>query len=168
MRAGLDSLNQRNRNYETLSIAEVQPYVDFFTRYGTANDRVLAHYLLGRAYHDGGEAPKALEQYQKAAECADTSSADCDYHTMTAIYGQIADLFHLEFLPNDELRALQQVEQYAKLDKDTFSSIMAYKTATGKIRDRSAHTNMFQYSRRTAKGKTRKTRNYPKTTRRYK
>ena len=127
MRAGLDSLNQRNRNDLPFTTTDVQPYVDFFDKHGTPNDRLLAHYLMGRAYHEQGEAPMALEQYQKAAESADTISADCDYYTMTAIYGQMADLYHLEFLPSDELHALRQVEHFAKLDKDTFSSIMAYK-----------------------------------------
>ena len=79
MRAGLDSINQRNRNDQSFTVADVEPYVQFFDDHGTPNDRLLAYYLLGRTYHNHGEAPMALECYQKAADCADTLSADCNY-----------------------------------------------------------------------------------------
>ena len=61
MRSGLDSINQRNRNGQPFTMADVQPYVDYFDRHGNGNDRLLAHYLLGRAYYDHGEAPMALQ-----------------------------------------------------------------------------------------------------------
>lgn len=68
MRAGLDSINMRNRNYLSFMVSDVQPYVIFFDEHGTANDRLLAHYLLGRAYYDQGEAPMALECYHDAID----------------------------------------------------------------------------------------------------
>ncbi len=71
MRHGLDSINERNRNDEAFSAADVQPYIDYFDRHGEPNDQMLAHYLLGRAYHEQGEAPMALQCYQQAIECAD-------------------------------------------------------------------------------------------------
>ena len=76
MRAELDSINQRNRNDQPFTAADVQPYVNFFDDHGTANDRLLAHYLLGRAYHEHGEAPMALQCYQDALDCADTTAKD--------------------------------------------------------------------------------------------
>ena len=79
MRAGLDSINVRNRNDLPFTVSDVQPYVQFFDDHGTANDRLLAHYLLGLAYYDHGEAPMALQCYQEAADCADTTAIDCDY-----------------------------------------------------------------------------------------
>ena len=33
MRSGLDSINQRNRNDQPFTAADVQPYVDFFDDY---------------------------------------------------------------------------------------------------------------------------------------
>ena len=52
---------------------------DYYDNHGTPNERMLAHYLLGRAYADMGDAPKALKCYQEAAECADTTSLGCDW-----------------------------------------------------------------------------------------
>ena len=90
MRAGLDSINVRNRNGQSFTVSDVQPYVDFFDEEGTPNDRLLAHYLLGLAYSDHGEAPMALQCYQDAADCADTTAADCDYAQLARVYGQMS------------------------------------------------------------------------------
>ena len=54
----------------------VDSLVSYFDRHGSANDRMMAHYVQGRVHHDMGEAPQALECYQKAAEQADTTSSD--------------------------------------------------------------------------------------------
>ena len=54
MRAGLDSINVRNRSGQPFTVSEVQPYVTFFDEHGTPNDRLLAHYLLGLAYDTKG------------------------------------------------------------------------------------------------------------------
>ena len=62
MRQGLDSLNQRNRTDQPFTTKDVEPYVRFFDSHGTATDRLVAHYLLGRASYEAGEAPTALER----------------------------------------------------------------------------------------------------------
>ena len=79
----------------------VDSLVTYFDRHGSANDRMMAHYVQGRVYHDMGEAPQALECYQRAAEVADTTRSDCDLYTLTAIYGQMADLFDAQYLPDE-------------------------------------------------------------------
>ena len=113
MRHGLDSINMRNRNDQPFTTADVQPYVDFFDRHGTANDRLLAHYLMGRAYHEQGEAPMALQCYQQAIECADTTAADCDYVQMSRVYSQMAGIFCEQGLYQ------QQLEFEKKAEKDS-------------------------------------------------
>lgn len=85
----------------------VQEVVEYFDRKGTANEKMLAHYLLGRAYFDIGEAPMSLQAYYDAIEEADTLSSDCDYNTLTAIYGQMSRIFHKQNLPHDEIWALR-------------------------------------------------------------
>ena len=90
MRVGLDSINVRNRTDQPFTIQDVEPYVQFFDNHGTPNDRLLAHYLLGRAYYEHGEAPMALECYHDAIDCADTTSKDCDYAQLSRVYAQMA------------------------------------------------------------------------------
>ena len=104
----------------------VDSLVAYFDRHGSANDRMMAHYVQGRVYHDMGEAPQALECYQLAAEVADTTSSDCDLYTLYAVYGQMANIFHSQYLPDDEMQALIAAERIAWKDKDTLSALKAY------------------------------------------
>ena len=43
MRAGLDSINQRNRNDLPFTVKDVQPYVQFFDDEGTPNEYNLRY-----------------------------------------------------------------------------------------------------------------------------
>ena len=104
----------------------VDSLVAYFDRHGSANDRMMAHYVQGRVYHDMGEAPQALECYQKAAEQADTTRSDCDFYTLTAIYGQMAVLFHSQYLPTDEMYAIMRSEHFALKEGDTLAAIKAF------------------------------------------
>ena len=77
MRGRLSALNALNRADSVLTASnrdEALSLVDFFDRHGTANEQMLAHYLLGRCYADMHEAPMALHCYQEAI-----SSVDCDF-----------------------------------------------------------------------------------------
>ena len=113
MRAELDSINQRNRNDQPFTAADVQPYVNFFDDHGTANDRLLAHYLLGRAYHDHGEAPMALQCYQDALDCADTTAKDFDFYTLSSAYSQMANLYYGQLLLTNEIEARKKASHFA-------------------------------------------------------
>ena len=124
MRSGLDSLNVRNRTDQPFTPADVQPYADYFDRHGTANDRLLAHYLMGRAYHEQGEAPMALQCYQQAAECADTTASDCDYAQLSRVYGQMAGLFYNQLLYHEQLEYLDNATMHAWKGADTLAALM--------------------------------------------
>ena len=116
MRAGLDSINMRNRNNQPFTVSDVQPYVTFFNEHGTANDRLLAHYLLGRAYYDHGEAPMALKCYQDAANCADTTSSDCEYAQLARVYAQMAQIFYEQGHYREQLVFQQLASNYAWIE----------------------------------------------------
>ena len=100
--------------------------VSYYDRHGTPNERMRAYYLLGRACHDMGEAPRALDCYQQAIDCADTTSTDCDYYTLSAVYGQMSSLFHRQFLAEDELKAQVAAEKYSWKTKDTLRALEDY------------------------------------------
>jgi hypothetical protein len=123
MRTELDSINQRNRNDQPFTVQDVEPYVSFFDQHGTANDRLLAHYLLGRAYYEQGEAPMALQCYHDAVECADTTNTECDYNQLSRVYGQLGYLYHKQALFSYERIARKKAMHYAYLAKDTCMAI---------------------------------------------
>ena len=129
MRLRLDYVSRCNRADTVFTEAwlpRVDSLVTYFDRHGNANERMMAHYLQGRVYHDMGEAPQALECYQTATEQADTTREDCDLYTLYAVYGQMSILYHSQYLPDDEMQALMTAEHIAWKDKDTLAAIKAY------------------------------------------
>ena len=122
MEALLDRADSLNRAYIPMTggldslLSEAASYYD---RHGSPNEQLRAHYLLGCAYRDMGDAPQALQCYQDAVDRADTLASDCDYHRLMAVYGQMADLFHAQNLPEDELTVLNYVQNCARKKNDT-------------------------------------------------
>jgi hypothetical protein len=123
----LQRLNAQNK-CDTIfrSDSTVRILVDYYSHHGTSNQRMLANYLAGRVYYDMGELPHALHYYQCAVEVADTIRSDCDLYTLYAVYGQMAELFHAQLLPDNEKEALQAAERCAWKDHDTLSALTAY------------------------------------------
>ena len=105
--------------------------VDYYERHGSANERMLANYVLGCVYRDMHEAPMALECYHKATEQADTMARDCNYATLFRVYSQMGILFDKQYLPHQELKAFDLAEKYAYLAKDTFNAIVNFQYKGG-------------------------------------
>lgn len=100
--------------------------VDYYDHHGSANERMLANYVLGCVYRDMHETPIALEYYNKATEQADTTAADCDYGTLYRVYSQMGFLFSKQYLPYQLLDAFGKAVKYAYLAKDTLNAIINY------------------------------------------
>lgn len=127
MLQALEALEQQNRDYVPFTTdSTALTLTDYFDSHGTPNERMRAHYILGCAYRDLGEAPRAIECYNDAVECADTTAADCDYKTLSRIHGQIAYLFGQITAPELELKQLCMAGKYALLAKDTLAYIDFY------------------------------------------
>ena len=127
MRHRLLQAKGRNKAYVPFTSDSVMTIVvDYYDCHGTANEQMEAHYLLGCVYRDLGEAPKALSAYHDAVECADTLSVSCDFRTLMSIYGQMAELYHKQNLPVDEILSRRMCSRYASILNDTLISIRAY------------------------------------------
>ena len=98
--------------------------VNYFDRHGSANERMLVHYLLGRAYSDMGEAPLALRAYQDALTCADTTASDCDWWNLSRVMMQICYLYYYQNMPKEELELLNKTFPVAMKAGDTITAIM--------------------------------------------
>lgn len=126
MRQKLADLQARNQADSLLTDDSLALNLcDYFDSHGSPNEQMLAHYLLARTYTDMGEAPQALDEFHRAAECADTTSLDCDYHLLTKVHGQSAHLFLEQLMPNEMLEELQLQSYYAQKANDTLISILA-------------------------------------------
>ncbi len=87
MLAVLDDADSLNRSYIPItSDSLLIEAATYFDSHGTPNERIRAHYLLGCAYRDMGEAPRTVKTWQDAVNCADTTATDCDYKTLGKAY----------------------------------------------------------------------------------
>ncbi len=122
----LQEQNQADTVFTSDSVARV--LVDYFDHpWHSSNTRMLAHHLLGRAHADMGEAPQAIEDYQTAVECADTTDQDCDFRLLRNVYGQMAEVFHAQNLPEDEIEAQLKFNHYSWAIGDTLWAIDGYR-----------------------------------------
>jgi len=120
----LQRAHEQNQAYDSITnIDSLRLAAEYFDRHGSANERMRAHYLLGCAYRDMGDAPRALEAYHDAADRADTTSNDCDYGQLMRVHAQMAELFHSQNLPYDEIWAQEKSQQYALSNHDTISYV---------------------------------------------
>ncbi len=97
---------------------------EYYDDHGTANERMLAYYLLGRTYSDMGEAPQALQAFHDAIDRADTTSSDCDWHKLSVIHSQAGSLYSKQALPQNDIKQLSLAAHYAIKDKDTLTAVL--------------------------------------------
>ena len=107
----MNAENKTSDKFTSDSLCNV--LVSYFDHHGTVNERVLSHYLLGRAYTDMGEAPPAINSYQDAISAADTTVADFNFCTLSCVYSQIASLFRQQLLLTKEIEAREKASRYA-------------------------------------------------------
>ncbi len=124
MLAVLEEADSLNRNYILItSDSLLREAVDYFDHHGTPNERLRAHYLLGCAYRDMGEAPRAIEAWQDGITCADTTAADCDYGLLCRVSSQMAEIFYHQNLMNENLKYLDQSIRYANYAHDSLAAV---------------------------------------------
>lgn len=119
-----DAQNKAYVDFTTDSV--MQEVTKYYDDNGTPNEQMRAHYLLGCTYRDLKDVPMELQCFLDATEKADTASEDCDLYTLAAVYGQMAEIYDEQHLPNEELKSLAMLEKVSAKDKDTLTSIVAY------------------------------------------
>ena len=126
----LERMNQADSVMRNDSLAE--QLVEYFERHGTPNERMRAHYILGRTYADMGEAPAAIAAYQDAIDKTDTHAPDCNHALLARVYAQMADVFYMQNLMQDNIENLNGSIRHASIARDTLVAInsLAYKMAT--------------------------------------
>ena len=117
-------MNKEFVNFTTDSV--MKEVASWYDRHGTPNERMEAHYLLGCTYRDLGETPRAVDCYNDAADCADTTANDCDYHTLCCIHAQKAEIFHSHYQPRTAIKELQEAQRMAYKDRDTLMAVECF------------------------------------------
>ena len=105
--------------------------VAYYDKHGSMNERMLAYYLLGCVYRDLQDAPASLDNYYKAVELADTTSASCDYALLARIHGAMLVLYNKESSPLMSIKEAKFAARYAWMAKDTLAAVVAYRNQVG-------------------------------------
>ena len=100
--------------------------VNYFDHHGTPNEKMWAHYLLGRAFYDMGEALPAISEYNTAIASADTTSSDCDYWNLCRVRLNLVLLLYYQNLPYELLSELDGARNNAVKAGDKTSEIICY------------------------------------------
>ena len=105
--------------------------VAYYDRNGSVNERMLAYYLLGCVYRDLQDAPASLDNYYKAVELADTTSASCNYALLARIHGAMLVLYNKESSPLMSIKEAKLAAKSAWMAKDTLAAVVAYRNQVG-------------------------------------
>ena len=96
MRYDLMLIKSRDKAYiEHRNDSMIAPVVEYFTGHSDPDLTPLALYYAGRVYSDLGDAPRALDYYQKAVNSLISNDND---RLRTYIYTQIGDLYYRQGL----------------------------------------------------------------------
>ena len=133
MLALLDEADSLNRAYAQLpSDTLLLEAADFFDRHGSRNEQVRAHYLLGCAYRDQGQAPEALQAWQDALDNADSLSSDSTHNAlMCRLYSQMGALYYQQNLLADNIECMNYSIKYAMKCNDTLVALNSYMLKMG-------------------------------------
>ena len=113
-----------NKLYKPLpSDTILNEVVDYYDSHGSANQQMKSRYLLGCYHRDNNDAPEALKHYQEAVECADTLDSECDFVTLYRIYGQMAEIYYFQYLPEKSIGCLKNYSHYAYKCGDDYNYV---------------------------------------------
>ena len=121
----LERFEEMNRTDVPMTPDSVQPIVRHYDHWWhSRNHRMRAYYMLGCAYRDQGSAPRALENYQRAVNIADTTDARCDLNTLMRVHSQMSQIYLQQRLLEQEEKELHIAERLAWQIGDTLSALI--------------------------------------------
>ena len=93
----------KNKAYKSISDEKerMEQVVEYYSKNGTADEKMESCLLLGSVYRDIGDAPMALEWFEKAIQHGN-DGAD-DRIMIAKIHGQKADLFYKQQMTEDAM-----------------------------------------------------------------
>ncbi len=107
--------NDKAYNHHT-SDSLIQPVLHYYMEKGDRRHLPEAYYYAGRVYRDLGDAPQALEYFEKAAE---TLPEDGGYQQKSVIYSQMGVLFSFQEIHDEAMKMYRKALICDESLKDT-------------------------------------------------
>ena len=121
MRYKLLTIKANDKAYIThTSDSLILSLVDYYEHDGDPAYLGEAYYYAGSTYRDLGDAPRALEYYQKAL---DAMPGDENLKVKSKVYAQMGNLFRKQYLYNQAIESFQQSYKCDIIRKDTLGMI---------------------------------------------
>ena len=120
----LEAKAQNKAFVDFTSDSIAKEFTKYYDSHGTANERMMAHYLLGCVYRDLGEAPHAVDCYLDAISQADTTAKDCDFNTLSCAYAQMAVVYYDQLLLSNSIEAYRNASHFAFLARNNKYGIL--------------------------------------------
>lgn len=121
MRYKLLTIKANDKAYIThTSDSLILSLVDYYEHGGDPAYLGEAYYYAGSTYRDLGDAPRALEYYQKAL---DAMPGDENLKVKSKVYAQMGELFSYQYLYRNAIMAYQQAYNYNISHNDTVGQI---------------------------------------------
>ncbi len=120
----------KNKAYKSISDEKerMEQVVEYYSKNGTADEKMESCLLLGSVYRDIGDAPMALEWFEKAIQHGNDGAVD---RIMIAkIHGQKADLFYKQRMTEDAMLETDRMISIAEREgnRSLYVNGMAFKT----------------------------------------
>ena len=120
----------KNKAYKSISDERerMEQVVEYYSKNGTADEKMESCLLLGSVYRDIGDAPMALEWFEKAIQHGN-DGAD-DRIMIAKIHGQKADLFYKQQMTEDAMLETDRAISIAEREgnRSLYVNGMAFKT----------------------------------------
>lgn len=120
----------KNKAYKSISDEKerMEQVVEYYSKNGTADEKMESCLLLGSVYRDIGDAPMALEWFEKAIQHGN-DGAD-DRIMIAKIHGQKADLFYKQRMTEDAMLETDRMISIAEREgnRSLYVNGMAFKT----------------------------------------
>ena len=124
-----------DKNYIDLTTDSIiAPAVKYYSKHGSADDRLLMHYYMGRIYENGGDIDKAAIEYSKGENLVEHVSNDI---VVGRLYGCMADVYNKTHNSAKELEyAYKAIDVFEKVGNSRHYNItkgvvaMAYANAS--------------------------------------
>ena len=128
---------------DSLGLALVRHYDHWWH---SRNHRLRAYYMLGCAYRDMNNAPRALENYQRAAEMGEGHTDSATLDQLMRIHSQMSEIFLRQRLPELEKAELTESERLAWKLKDTLSALILHEYICNILYNEQRYTECIEKS----------------------
>ena len=101
----------------------IRAVADYYERHGSDNHRMFSKLLLGYVNRTIGNNTEAMLNLEAAADCADTTAADCQFKILGQVYCQLSQVYLDEYMPRNAIHASRLCYRYSMRGGDTLRAL---------------------------------------------